>query len=69
MHSFSAWWVEHRKEVVKDRRKAFDSLVIAVAWSIWLQRNERCFARSCNPPAPVSLEAGSLLEVWSRVGM
>jgi hypothetical protein len=36
-----AWWVEDRKHVIKERRKAFDSSVIAVAWSIWFQRNER----------------------------
>jgi hypothetical protein len=42
--------------VIKERRRAFDSLVVVVAWSVWLERNERCFARACNSPAAVCME-------------
>jgi hypothetical protein len=39
------WWVHSMKQVAKEHRKSFDSLIIAIAWSIWLERNERCFLR------------------------
>jgi hypothetical protein len=54
--SFTGWWVDHRKQVVKGRRIAFDSIVIAVVWSIWLQRNDCGFARPCLPPTFVALD-------------
>jgi hypothetical protein len=69
VHTFGGWWVECQKQVVKGRRKVFDSLVISVAWSIWLQRNDPCFARICKPPAVVALDAWSLLEQWCRAGL
>jgi hypothetical protein len=48
-----------KAESMSSRREGMcsDSLMIGVAWAIWLQRNERCFTRSCNPPASVALEA------------
>jgi hypothetical protein len=40
---FDVWWTATCKRVPKARHNAFDSLVIAVVWSIWVQRNDRTF--------------------------
>ena len=46
------WWLATRKMIAKARRMAFDSVVILVAWNIWLQRNARVFQRqSTQTPA------------------
>jgi hypothetical protein len=37
------WWTRARKGIPKARRKCFDSLLILVFWSLWLQRNSRVF--------------------------
>jgi hypothetical protein len=37
--NFVEWWLHSRKRVIKPRRKAFDSMIVLTAWSIWLQRN------------------------------
>jgi hypothetical protein len=55
--------------VIKERRRAFDSLVVVVAWSVWLERNERCFARACNSPAAVCMETWNLLQLWCRASL
>ncbi|KAF8694470.1 hypothetical protein HU200_038214 [Digitaria exilis] len=34
-----------RKQIKKESRKAFDSMVVLVTWSIWLERNARTFNR------------------------
>ncbi|KAF8650784.1 hypothetical protein HU200_063688 [Digitaria exilis] len=34
-----------RKQLQKESRKAFDSMVELVTWSIWLERNARTFNR------------------------
>jgi hypothetical protein len=39
---FAAWWTAMRKRVPK-ARGTLDSLIIAVTWSIWVQRNDRTF--------------------------
>ncbi|RLN13367.1 hypothetical protein C2845_PM09G09680 [Panicum miliaceum] len=41
---FVDWWLWSRKEVRKEDRKAFDTLVILVAWSLWKERNNRVFS-------------------------
>lgn len=43
--SLSGWWTSARKQVSKDARKSFDSFIILVSWSIWLERNNRTFNR------------------------
>jgi hypothetical protein len=46
---FALWWTATRRGIAKPRRKAFDSLAILVAWSIWLERNMRLFRRLSLP--------------------
>jgi hypothetical protein len=44
--TFVDWWLRARKGVAKTCHKDFNSLVILVAWSLWLQRNDRVFNRA-----------------------
>jgi hypothetical protein len=64
--SFVTWWVHSRKQVAKEHRKAFNSLIIAIVWSIWLERNERCFARSCKSPTAVVRDVWNSVDMWCR---
>jgi hypothetical protein len=66
--SFASEWMHSRKQVPNERRKAFDSLVIAISWSVWLERNEHCIARNCKPPASVILDIWNLIDMWCRAG-
>jgi hypothetical protein len=43
--SVAEWWLSKRKQVHKDQRPGFDSLVILVCWCIWKERNARVFDR------------------------
>jgi hypothetical protein len=42
-----SWWLRQRKAVPKAHRKGFDSLVLLITWSLWLERNGRVF-RGCS---------------------
>jgi hypothetical protein len=35
--------------VTKARRKSFDSLVVLITWSLWLERNSRVFRGTAEP--------------------
>ena len=37
------WWLLARSNFTRASKKAFDTLVVAVAWSLWKQRNARVF--------------------------
>jgi hypothetical protein len=58
---FVGWWITSQKHVPKGQCKAFDSLIVAVVWSIWLQRNDRTF-RSSSPSL-----AGLVDNVWMTI--
>jgi hypothetical protein len=34
------WWITHRKQMIKERRKGFDSLVVLVCWLLWKELNK-----------------------------
>jgi hypothetical protein len=46
------WWLRTHKVVAKARRKAFDSLVCLVAWSLWLERNCMFFDQKSSSAIP-----------------
>jgi hypothetical protein len=52
--------------VIKTHRKAFDSLVILVALSLWLQRNDRVFNRASLLEALLSSSILANLDQWVR---
>jgi hypothetical protein len=37
------WWASARSRLQRDKRKALNTLVILVVWSIWKERNRRVF--------------------------
>jgi hypothetical protein len=49
------WWLCSRKLVTNARHKAFDSLVVLITSSLWLERNSRVYMQGCclDPIAPV----------------
>jgi hypothetical protein len=61
---FTDWWLRVRKAVSKPRCKAFDSLIILVAWSLWLQRYDRMFNRFSMSEAIVVSSIFANLELW-----
>ena len=43
---FFEWWSHCRKQIAKELRKGFDSLVVLVGWLLWKERNQRVFQRN-----------------------
>jgi hypothetical protein len=64
--NFAQWWTEARKRIGKPLRKAFYSLVILVAWSLWLERKARIFRGAAASPSSciqaIKLEG----DLWCR---
>jgi hypothetical protein len=59
---FALWWLRTRKWLRRDHRKCFDSIVILVAWKLWLQRNVRISTR-------LVYEITQDFELWCRAGL
>jgi hypothetical protein len=51
------WCLQHR---------AFDSLVLLIAWVLWLERNGKEFSRDCRPPVRVLEQIWDMVEFWRR---
>jgi len=65
---FQDWWSRVTRQVAKEKRKGFHSLVILVAWSIWKHRN-RCVFEGHRPSVPLVVqEVASLARLWSQAG-
>lgn len=41
--SMVPWWITARASLVGERRKAFDALVLLIAWTTWKEHNRRTF--------------------------
>jgi hypothetical protein len=52
--------------VQKSRRKAFDSAVALVAWSLWLQQNDRVFRNGSLSAALLVDQSVASMEQWCR---
>ena len=44
-HNLVDWWGSARKNVHKDQRQCFDTVVILTCWMLWKERNNRTFDR------------------------
>jgi hypothetical protein len=67
-HLFATWWTVSRKHMPNNRCKAFDSLVVAVVWAIWNQRNDMTFGRAAQPAAMVDAILETV-ENWCCTGL
>jgi hypothetical protein len=52
--------------VVRDRKRAFDSLVALATWCVWLERNERVFRNTCTTVPQLVSKIVSEVEQWCR---
>lgn len=43
---FAEWWLRERTRFRGADRRGFDTLIAAVAWALWKQRNARVFNRN-----------------------
>jgi hypothetical protein len=66
---FGPWWICSRKRVPQRRRKAFDSLVILVAWELWLERNDRTFSSRARTAMALAIHVSEQVELWCRASL
>jgi hypothetical protein len=69
LQDFFDWWLSSRKQIRKELRKTFDSLVILIAWSIWKERNRRIFQKekvTTNELVDLIIDDGRL---WCYAGL
>ncbi|GJN32057.1 hypothetical protein PR202_gb20530 [Eleusine coracana subsp. coracana] len=62
------WWIEARKRVAKACRRAFDSLVVLVVWSLWVERNARVFRQRSKSTTALATHVLDELDWWCRAG-
>ena len=62
------WCLRQRKQVPKELRRGFDSLVFLIGWMLWKERNARTFnnvaATAAQLAAIIKVEA----ESWCQAG-
>jgi hypothetical protein len=66
---FDEWWTVVHKQVVKERRNAFNSIVVLVMWSIWLHRNDTVFGRRVLTEGQLIARILTNVEEWCRAGL
>lgn len=62
------WWLESRRPLPKEIRRAFDSLLFLVGWTLWKERNSRTFggaSRTADQVLAAILEEAGL---WTATG-
>jgi hypothetical protein len=62
--SFTEWMAW--KRIAKPRRQAFDSVVILVVRSIWLECNDQVFSRGLSSPGALGRKIMLACEDWCR---
>ena len=69
--TITAWWLDARARVQSKTRRTFDTAVIAIAWSLWKQRNARVFGRVHEQRGTVDLVAQIRDELsdWNMAGV
>ncbi|KAF8695940.1 hypothetical protein HU200_036816 [Digitaria exilis] len=63
---FQEWWSSSRKRIQTADRKSFDTLVVLVAWSLWLERNARTFGRQSRNTAQLIQDINQEGNNWSQ---
>jgi hypothetical protein len=67
--SLTSWWLRARKHIAKAPRKGFDSLVICVAWCVWLEPNDRVFRGVANSATGVTCVVWETMQLWCQAGL
>ena len=62
------WWTQARKNIHKDERKCFDSMVILICWILWKERKNRTFDRSIATIQEVIVRVVDEIIVWFLAG-
>ncbi|KAG2652208.1 hypothetical protein PVAP13_1NG335619, partial [Panicum virgatum] len=66
---FVHWWLQSRKQLRKQMRKPFDSLVILVTWILWKERNQRIFQKVALPITDLINLISDEMSVWGHAGI
>jgi hypothetical protein len=67
--SFVAWWLRVWKLVPKAHKSAFDSYVMLIAWTLWLERNSHVFRSISSLPVKVVDLFCDQCELWCQAGI
>ena len=64
------WWLHARKQIPKETRKGFDSIVMLICWSLWKHRNGLVFGptRVVSSIASFTGQIFDDLRAWAMVG-
>jgi hypothetical protein len=62
------WWLSSCKQLPRQRRKRFDSMVILVWWSLWKERNDRVFNNGSRQAAALLIGIRSGALSWVTAG-
>ena len=66
--NLSDWWLAARKDVPKNGRNGFDSMVVLVCWLFWKERNNRTFDRRVRTIQDVVLKVADEIVLWVQAG-
>ena len=68
---FKDWWLTARKRFRGQDHRGFDTLVMAMAWALWKQRNSRVFNRVSEQTTASELPFRILDEIveWKQAGV
>ena len=68
---FKNWWLAVRTRFSGADHRGFDTMVIAVAWALWNQRNARVFSRTNEQKTTFDLPFMILDEIakWKMAGV
>ncbi|KAF7014167.1 hypothetical protein CFC21_028187 [Triticum aestivum] len=68
MDALQEWWPDARRRLSKLARKGFDSIVLLIVWSLWIERNARTFDNSLGTAAHVCTGIVAEADLWSKAG-
>lgn len=63
-----AWWASLRSSWQGNSRKGFDSLFALTSWTIWKERNARCFRESATTIPELLTMIKAEAEQWANAG-
>ena len=62
------WWCRSLKQLRKELRKGFDSLLLLVAWLLWKERNQRVFQGKSQTVSELVALILDEAKVWAYAG-